>query len=203
MQQPFSIPEALRVGWHKTRAHSGLVFGVVLTLLAVQVAQSIVQRVLEGTPIGLLAQVVLVVASVVLGIGATRICLRLTQSHVAHYREIIPPMQLLWPYVAATVLAALAVVGGLILLIIPGIFVALRLSMVRFEIIDGAGIKASLHKSWALTKGHALNLLGFFLVLGALNILGAALLMVGLLVTIPVSMFAYAHVYLKLKGHTH
>ncbi len=201
MQHSFSIKEAIRFGWHTTRAHSALLFQVVLTLFALQVANAVVQKVLEGTALGLMASIVLNVAMFVLGIGATRIALHLARGSHAHYRDLMPPTKLLWPYLAAAILSALAVIGGLILLIIPGFWVALRLSMVRFEVIDGAGIKESLHKSWALTHGHALKLLGFLAVIALINILGAILLMVGLLVTIPVSMLAYAHVYLKLKGH--
>jgi len=196
---PFLIGESLQFGWHTMRAHSALVFRVVLTLLALEVARAIVQKVLEGTALGLLATLVLVAATAVLGIGATRIALRLAQGHSAHYADIVPPMRLLWPYIAASLLAGLAVIGGLILLILPGIFVAVRLSMVRFEVIDGAGIKESLHKSWALTAGHFWWLFLFILLLIVLNILGALAFMVGLLISIPVTMLAYAHVYQKLK----
>lgn len=188
------------------RAHSALVFQVVLTLLALEVARAIVQEVLAGTALGFLASLVLIVATVVLGVGATRIALRLAQGHPAHYADIVPPVRLLWPYIAAAVLTGLAVIGGLILLILPGIWVMVRLSMVRFEVIDGAGIRESLNKSWALTEGHFWRLLGFLVVMVLLNIVGAALLMVGLLVSIPVTMIAYAHVYQKLKaahGHSH
>ena len=199
MHPPFSIGESLQFGWHTMRAHSALVFRVVLTLLALEVARAIVQKVLAGSALGLLASLVLFAATAVLGIGATRIALRLAQGHSAHYADIVPPMRLLWPYIAAALLTGLAVIGGLILLILPGIFVAVRLSMVRFEVIDGAGIRESLNKSWALTAGHFWRLFLFMLALIVLNVLGAALLMVGLLVSIPVTMLAYAHVYQKLK----
>jgi len=196
---PFLVGESLQFGWHTMRAHSALVFRVVLTLLALEVARAIVQKVLAGSALGLLASLVLFAATAVLGIGATRIALRLAQGHSAHYADIVPPMRLLWPYIAASLLAGLAVIGGLILLILPGVFVAVRLSMVRFEVIDGAGIRESLNKSWALTEGHFWRLFLFMLALIVLNVLGALAFMVGLLISIPVTMLAYAHVYQKLK----
>src|SRR3989338_315036 len=110
----FSIVESLQFGWHTMRAHSALVFQVVLTLLALEVARAIVQKVLAGTA---------------LGIGATRIALRLAQGHSAHYADIVPPMRLLWPYIAASLLAGLAVIGGLFLLFLPRGFLAGRLSV--------------------------------------------------------------------------
>ena len=206
MSYPFLIGESLRFGWEKTRLQSGVVFKVVLTLLALEVASAIVQKVLEGTVLGFLASLVLFAATVLLGIGATRITLRLAQGHAVHYRDLMPPPPLIWPYVAAAVLSGLAVLGGLILFIIPGIWVALRLSMVRFEVIEGARIRESLNKSWALTRGHSGRLALFALSALLLNLAGALALLVGLLVTIPVTMIAYAHIYQKLKAahhHTH
>ncbi len=206
MEHSFLIGESLRFGWEKTRLHNALVFKVVLTMLALEVASAIVQKVLEGTALGFLASLVLFATVVLLGIGATRITLRLAQGHAAHYRDLIPPTKLVWPYIAAAVLSGLAVLGGLILLIIPGIWVALRLSMVRFEVIEGVGIRESLNKSWELTRGHSGKLVLFALSALLLNLAGALALMVGLLVTIPVTLIAYAHVYQKLKTahrHTH
>ena len=200
MQYPFLIGESLRFGWHTMRAHSAVVFGVVLTLLALQVATLVLQKVLEGTALGSLAEVVLAVAAFVLSIGAARITLRLAQGHTVHYRDLLPPVAFLWPYFAASVLAGLCVLGGLILLILPGLWIAVRLSMTRFEILEGAGILESLKKSWALTHGHFWRLALFFVVVALVNIAGALLLMIGLLISIPVTMIAYAHVYQKLKA---
>ena len=45
--------------------------------------------------------------------------------------------------------------------------------------------------------------LGFVIIIALLNIAGMLLLLVGLLVTIPVSMIAYAHVYVILHEHHH
>jgi uncharacterized membrane protein len=79
-------------------------------------------------------------------------------------------------------------------------YLSLRYSMARFAVVDGEGITDSLRKSAQETKGVKWHLLGFFLALIGLNILGAVALLVGLLVTLPVSAIAYAHVYLKLKN---
>src|SRR6185369_698710 len=98
MEHTFSIQEAVRFGWHKTRAHSGLVFQVVLTLLALQVANAVVGQVLKNTPLGFMASIVLGVAMFVLGLGATRIALLLARGEHAHYRDLMPPTNLLWPY---------------------------------------------------------------------------------------------------------
>jgi len=70
---------------------------------------------------------------------------------------------------------------------------------VRYEVIDGAGIMESFERSTKLTDGYKWQLLGFFVVLALINAVGALLFLVGLLVTIPISMIAAAYVYIKLK----
>jgi uncharacterized membrane protein len=89
------------------------------------------------------------------------------------------------------------------LLIIPGIYLMLRYSMVRFAVIDGASVTDSLRKSAELSQGVKWHLLWFILAVIAINIVGAILLLVPLLVTVPVTMIAYAHVYQKLLGRAH
>lgn len=198
MESPFSISESLRFGWHTLKAHSALVFKVVLTLLALQVAYAIVTKVLAGTALGFVAAMVLIIAEVVFGIGATLITLKLAKGERTTYNDIVPPARLAWWYVCASVLAGLIVVFGLILIIIPGIYFILRYFFVKLAVLDGAGITESLRKSAELTHGVKWHLLGFLIVIVLLNILGAILLLVGLLVTIPVTMLAYAHIYTKL-----
>ena len=229
----FSIKESLVFGWHKTRAHSGLLFKVLLIIFALQVASAVVTRVLEGTLIGGLASVALSIAQFVVGVGLTYITLRLAQGKHTELKDIIPPLEVLWRYFASSLLVGLIALGivlvlalgvlalgalsgglqtsifpmwvgfGVLVGVIALVYISLRFSMVRYAILDGAEIGESLTKSIEITKGHLWHLLGFLLVLGLLNLLGMILLLVGLLVTIPVSTIAYASVYEKLRKHKH
>jgi hypothetical protein len=229
----FSVQESLAFGWRKTREHSGLLFQILLTLFAIQVMYAIVSRVLEGSLIGALALLALGVASFIVGVGFTVITLRLAQGKHAEFKEIIPPVQLLWQYFAASILTGLVIMGvflgimlialaigaalgagvhglfsffvglGVIVSVVAVIYAATRLAMVRFAVINGAGITGSLTQSSKITKNNFWHLLGFFVVVALLNLLGVVLLFIGLLVTIPVTMIAYAHVYQKLHAHAH
>lgn len=199
MHQSFSIAEALRFGWKKTRAHSGLVFKVLLTLFGVQIAHSIVNETLMPSLEGIFATVILTIVSVVVGSGATLISLKLARGTHAHYADIIPPIDVVVRYFFASLLAGIVILLGLILLIIPGIYFMLRYSMVRLVALESEGIIEALKMSGRLTEGIKWKLLLFILTLAAINVLGALALFVGLLITIPVSMIAYAHVYQTLR----
>lgn len=200
MTQPFSIGEALRFGWQKTRAHSGVLFQAMVAFFALQVATSIVQRVLEGTLEGFFALLGLSVLGVFVGTGFTLITLKIAKGETATLRDLLPPGKLVWKYFCASAVSGILILVGLILFIIPGLYLMLRFAMVRFAILDGAEIMGSLDASAQATKGVKGRLLLFFLALLGINILGAVALLVGLLVTVPVSAIAYAHVYLKLKN---
>ncbi len=198
MHPVFSIEESLRFGWQKTKAHSKLLFQVLLALFALQVVSAIVQKTLEHTFIGGIASLVLGVVGIIVGTGFTLITLKIAKGEVAVFKDIVPPMRLVWYVFLASVLVGILTVAGLILLIIPGIYFAVRFSMVRFAVLDGAGVMESFSKSTALTNGVKWQLLGFLAVVVLLNILGAIALMVGLLITIPVTMIAFSRVYLEL-----
>jgi uncharacterized membrane protein len=105
-----------------------------------------------------------------------------------------------WFYLAGQILVGLVVILGFILLIVPGIILALGLLFSSYLIIDkGKGPIEAMKESWRITKGHKWQLLLFVLALAGLNILGFLLLLVGLLVTVPVTMLAMVHVYRKLE----
>ncbi len=100
----------------------------------------------------------------------------------------------------AYLLTELAILGGFILLIIPGIIAAVRLSLVRYIVIE-EDIKplAALRESARRTKGHHWKLLSFFLFALLVNILGALCVLVGLLFTMPLTLIAFTLVYKKLS----
>src|SRR6185437_6057227 len=168
-----------------------------------------------------------IVLSVILGIGFTVMTLKIAKGEHAEYADLMPPMNVWIAYLAANILAAIVSVVPLLIAFIvclagyaylPGqaaiilcvvvaiigfivaAYLSLRYSFVRFAILEHQDIIESLRTSARVTSGKKWWLIGFFIVIGLLNILGAVLLLVGLLVTIPVTMFAFAHVYIKLHA---
>jgi uncharacterized membrane protein len=201
MDTAFSIEESLRFGWKKTKEHSFVLFQVLLTLFALRVVQAVIEKSLVHTAIGGLANLLLTIVFIVLGTGFIVITLKIAKGEKTEYRDIVPPAKLVLMVFLASVLVGVLTFAGLILLVIPGIYFALRFSMIRFAIIEGAGVMESFERSTKLTDGQKWPLLGFLIVAAIANIIGAILLVVGLLITIPVTMIAFAHIYLKLKAH--
>jgi len=95
------------------------------------------------------------------------------------------------------------VLGGTILLIVPGVIWAVKFQFFSYFIIDkGLGPIEALKKSSAITKGVKWNLLGFDLLIGGIALLGVLALLIGLLAAIPTAMIAMAFVYRKLLAQT-
>ncbi len=251
MNELFSIRQSLERGWDVTEKNSGLLFTVLLTIAALQVAGALVDK----FSIGMFATAVVIAAGVVFGAGLTVIGLKLAEGERAVYADIIPPLRTiirfffsgLFAGIAALLPLAVAFAGtmwqvasamgyaqfysalsaaqanpdlagdtinllvahlnwvgvavGLIGVVLSA-YIGLRYMMARFAAVDGCSVRESLRESAVMTRGVKWRLLLFIVTLIFLNLLGVAIFLIGLLITIPVSLIASVDVYLKLKAHS-
>jgi uncharacterized membrane protein len=187
----FSTKESIKYGWHKAKENMEVVLFSTLLILAVGS--------LTGTKLflfGLMA----VIFSIIIRIGYTKIFLRIHDGESPKFTEIFQEYRTFWRYLGTCILTLLSVIGGLILLIIPGIFWAIRFSFASIIIVDTKiGPVAAMKESYAITKGQFWHILGFWIVIGLFNLLGLILFGVGLLITVPVSALASIYVYRELS----
>ena len=148
----------------------------------------VVRYVLASILVGLMVLAPLLVAGIIVAVVAVVFGVSFVGGTVAH------------AYVSFWVLCVSISLLLAMALTLSG-YLLLRYSFVRFAVVDTTTVLGSLGESVRLVRGHTLEVFGFFIALLALNLLGMLLFLVGLLVTIPVTMIAYAHVYQKLKGH--
>lgn len=103
----------------------------------------------------------------------------------------------IWGYILYT----LILMWWLILLIIPGIYFAIRLSFWDYFLIDQKlTIQESLRASRDKTKWHERQLLGVWFSAMGIMILWTLALFIGLLRAIPTVKIAFAHLYKKLAA---
>ena len=109
--------------------------------------------------------------------------------------------QKFWSFLGASLLVSIVVVLGMILLIVPGIIFALMFMFATMIVIDrGLGPIESMKESKRITTGYKWKLFGLGLVLTLLNIVGLLALIVGLLVTVPVTILAFTRAYRELSA---
>lgn len=91
--------------------------------------------------------------------------------------------------------------AGMVFLVVPGFYIAGRLVFFPFAMArEGESLVAGFRSSLALTEGAGRDMAKLFALVFALNLVGATLMGIGLVVTIPVSMLALAHVYRAIKS---
>lgn len=195
----FSIKETIKYGWRKSKEHLELVLFSTLLILAVGSLVGGFGDHKEGLNFSMLGFVGTIFL-IIIRIGYTKIFLRIYDGESPKFSEIFQEYRTFWRYLGVSILVPLTVLGGLILIIIPGIIWAVRFSFSFFVVIDSkTGPVVAMKESYAITKGKFWKLLGFWIVIGLFNLLGLICLGIGLLVTIPVSTFASIYVYRELS----
>lgn len=206
MPNPRGLPlsEAIRFGWNTVQQHFPF---LILTIFVAAIVPLIISwggdEVFDRRGQQFLIELISWVVSATLELGLFRIYLRFRDGEKPIFENLFDGLARAHVWIGAFIIMAVAIGMGLILLIVPGIIMMLRLSLAGFVLVDERiGPIDAIQRSWDITRGRTMDLLIFFIVLLGLNILGAACLVVGLLVTVPISGLAMAYIYRELKPKT-
>lgn len=206
----FSKREAIGFGWDTTKANLGFFVVVLLIWFAVNAAPRLItgpagvfgerDQMPPGlTSIGFMIMVAYWVAQQIVGMGVVRISVMFAEGRKPGLEELFGAVPRFFHFLFATIVYALIVAAGLVLLVVPGVIWAVQFGLYYFLVIDkGMRPVEALRASSVLTKGVRWNLFLFALLLLGINFLGFLALGVGLFVTLPTTMLASAYVYRKL-----
>lgn len=189
----FSKKELLQSGWAKTKEHFWLLVLVLVFVLLVTSA--------TGYWWGLA-----IVVGIFLSISVITLSLDIADGRTPVFVDIFRKYQrwkIFVNYLISAILGGAIVLLGLLLFVAPGIYFAIRLQYYKFLIVDKEDIGPimALKESWRMTEGHTWNLFLFMLLIILINFIGAILFGIGLLISVPVSLIAYAFLYRKLLGN--
>jgi uncharacterized membrane protein len=179
---------------------------VVLVIAAGVVVQLVWARNESGAAVGeVIGQLYSLFVAGPIQVGASFALLKAARGEKPHADDLFAPFRHnYWSAAFAPVLVGLLTVVGLLLLILPGIFVAVRLSFVSFLVVDeGLGPIEAVRESWRLTQGRFWTLFGGAM-LGVFVVwVGVILLVVG---AIPAAMWvgvAFATMYASATRDLH
>ena len=131
--------------------------------------------------------------------GYTKILLDYHGGTKRQISDVFTQFTYFWRVLGANILLGIMIGLGMILLIVPGIYLALRFMFTIPLIIDkNLDIGEAMKQSTEMTRGIKMSLLGFALVSLGVFILGAIALGVGIFVAIPVIWLAYIYQYKAL-----
>jgi len=133
--------------------------------------------------------------------GYTGIALSYQAGKKLPFENLFTNLKPYWRVLGATLLLGVIFFVGFLLLIVPGVYFALKYQMTINLIIDkNMGIMDAMRASAKMTEGRKMSLLGFdFASLGVI-ILGAICLGFGVLIAMPIVWLAGIVVYRQLSA---
>lgn len=197
--QSFSIKEAFTFAWNTFKKEPWLYGGIALVVIAISFVVNRIAGEMGGM-IGSLLSLVAVLIQWWVYLAFARIALAAHAGQPVSFKMLTEvKWDTYYKFALAMILSGIIVFIGLVLLIVPGIIAQLMLSMVVFVALEKhMGVIDMLKESRRLTDGHKWTLFGFMLIVAVMNIIGALIFGIGLLVTVPLTILAMAHVYKKL-----
>lgn len=201
MEFNFSIRGALRDSWSLFKTHWQFFVGIAAVV-------ALLNLVGGSKNIPDWASFILAVASFIWSIVMMKISLAAADGKVdllsfGVIKGMLPSWRQALGMLCVGLFSGVLILGGLILLIIPGIYIAFRLGLANLSYIDrGEGIRKAVRHSWDITKGSVfwttvlISLVALFL-----YIVGFILFGIGILVTYPIALILMAKFYRAVVAH--
>lgn len=210
-----SIKECLRFGWNTFKKRPWILIGVLALGVIVEAVTSMLEEHTDPSGVvGIVALLVSLVISMLYALGQTHFFLKAHDNvaevrfkdlwHPKPFLHFLSTSILLWlfiglPYLALVFLNVPEVV--LVLLIIPALVVSLVFGFAFYLVVDrDLHALEALKESARLTHGHRKQLFLLLLAVIGVNIVGLVALIIGLFISIPVTVLAMIHAYRVLSG---
>jgi hypothetical protein len=205
-----SVGDCVRFGWETFKQRPWFLIGALLLAMIISSLPSMFVSTPQVGPDGQIIpeplttldgimSIASIVVSIFVGMGITTFSLRAHDNvQGAQLSDLWNPAPF-WRFLGAHILTLIAVTLGMLALIVPGIIIAMGLAFVPYLVVErGLGPIEALKESWRVTKGHKMQIFLLVLALIGINILGLMALIVGVFVTFPITLLAFAHAYRTL-----
>ena len=201
MEPKFMISEVFGTSWKHTKSQIWVLVGLfigfsilsmIVTLFGMPALGSIVGRVI--------VQIVSLLISCIFMLGYVKNIFQALDGEEPQFSAYGQQSRKIITYLIANILFSIAVCIGTVLLIIPGIYLYLRLQFfTAFIVEEDCGIIESLQKSWNMTQGQTLPLFLLLLTMIGTAIVGCILFFVGFFVAIPLIYMMQCYTFRKLN----
>ncbi len=181
----------------------GFFTGLLVVVILINIAGTIVQKLIEDLVLSIIVGIISWIVSLIVGMGMIRISLRFCDGEKGRFEDLFSCYPLLFKFMFGVILYTLIVLGGTILLVIPGIVWGIKFKYFPYFIVDhGLGPIDALKRSAEITDGAKWDLLGFWFVLVCIVCLGVLCCFLGIFAAIPMVCVAQAVVYRELLAQT-
>jgi uncharacterized membrane protein len=197
----FSKSELIKKGWGTTKSNYVILLKIALVFILVSIAFNAI-NIISNNQVGVVSITSLIssIIQTILEIGVIKIGLDIVDGKTPDFKDLYSNYNRFIEFFLTSLIVGIIIVVGFILLIIPGIYFAVRYQFTPYIVVDK---KLAYKKAWdtsaEMVKGRWMKVFLFDLSLIGLNILGVLALGVGLFLTIPTSIFASIYLYRKLS----
>jgi hypothetical protein len=199
----FSVGSILSEAWGITTSKYWKLVKFYLVMVVISFGMGMLQGMAsESEVMSLVFGLISLAVNLMVSLGLIRVVMAIVRGQEPELADMfVTDSKLIISYIAAMILMGLGIGFGLILLVIPGIYLALLWSQVQYALVDhNLGPLAALAKSKELTSGHLGQILVFYVLALLINLGGLLLLGLGLLITVPWTTVAMYILYDRLQG---
>lgn len=208
-QRSIDLVELFKYCFRQYQKYASFVIGAMLTFFVLAVVPQfyfMLHAPQTPTTKGQFVSFLITLVQVFLSLGFTKIMLRLVQDKFVEVADMFNNFRPFLSYFVASFLYGIGIMLGTILLVAPGIFIAIRFQFYPYFILEeDVSSFTALQKSYYLSQNLTWELLLFGVAVVALNIAGILLLGIGFILTYPLTTMATAVVYKSLtdeEAHT-
>src|SRR5262249_42214458 len=177
---PFSVGECVSYGWSAYWKNVGPLVLITLVIFVIDAVISGIGQATDNTAVQVLFSLIGWIVGLLLAFGLIRATIAITKGEK-------PEVGMLFqtdgfgPYIIASILFGLGVVIGLILCIIPGVIFAVVYHFYGYVLVENPsmGPTDALKRAADISRGHRWELVGLFIVLFLINIVGLLACVVG------------------------
>lgn len=206
---PFSATDAIGYGWKAFTANIGPLVIIGLVLALASVVSNWLSQGFDSWFLTIIGSVLSLFISLVIGLGLIRAALSILDGGRPSVEQLLSTKDI-GPYLVASLLVALVVTVGLILCVIPGLIAGFLLQFYGYAIIDKkvdsvttapqSTPTGAMRASFEVVAGNIGPLILLAVLSFLLNVAGALLCGVGLLVSLPVTAIAIAYAWRYFSG---
>ena len=201
MEPKFMISEVFGTSWKHTKLQIWVLVGLFIGFSILSMIVTLFGMPAQGSIVGrVIVQIVSLLISCIFMLGYVKNIFQALDGEEPQFSAYGQQSRKIITYLIANILFSIAVCIGTVLLIIPGIYLYLRLQFfTAFIVEEDCGIIESLQKSWNMTQGQTLPLFLLLLTMIGTAIVGCILFFVGFFVAIPLIYMMQCYTFRKLN----
>lgn len=200
---PISITQALSASWELFKKNWPLIVGVMLvSMFGSNLVDKFIQEMFWRSPIAGILKLVMSLVAVWVQMVMMFIFLKIVRKQKVTTDGVMSTVGSYVNYLITAILYGLMVAVGMIFLIVPGVYLALKYGFALIAVVDkNVSFSKAFAMSAKMTQGRMMEFLIFAIAMILVSISGVLALGVGVIVTSALASLSFAMLYDKLaKG---